>query len=96
MAPKVGEKGPAKKGPAKKAADGKKKKKISKAETYKIYIYSECTGPVPGAWGRALCGALLTAACAAGFACGGLDCCSGPQSTPVAGRPSPPPPPQRC
>lgn len=40
MAPKVGEKGPAKKGPAKKAADGKKKKKISKAETYKIYIYS--------------------------------------------------------
>jgi hypothetical protein len=41
MAPKVGEKGPAKKGPAKKAADGKKKKKISKAETYKIYIYSE-------------------------------------------------------
>jgi len=36
----VGEKGPAKKGPAKKAADGKKKKKISKAETYKIYIYS--------------------------------------------------------
>ena len=43
MAPKVGEKGPAKKGPAKKAADGKKKKKISKAETYKIYIYSECS-----------------------------------------------------
>ena len=43
MAPKVGEKGPAKKGPAKKAAtDGKKKKKVSKAETYKIYIYSEC------------------------------------------------------
>jgi hypothetical protein len=42
MAPKVGEKGPAKKGPAKKAADGKaKKKKVSKAETYKIYIYSE-------------------------------------------------------
>ncbi|KAI8467644.1 MAG: histone H2B [Monoraphidium minutum] len=40
MAPKVGEKGPAKKGPAKKAADGKaKKKKVSKAETYKIYIY---------------------------------------------------------
>ncbi|KAI8468931.1 MAG: histone-fold-containing protein [Monoraphidium minutum] len=32
MAPKVGEKGPAKKGPAKKAADGKaKKKKVSKA-----------------------------------------------------------------
>ncbi|KIZ02618.1 hypothetical protein MNEG_5344 [Monoraphidium neglectum] len=41
MAPKVGEKGPAKKGPAKKAADGKaKKKKVSKAETYKIYIYT--------------------------------------------------------
>jgi hypothetical protein len=45
MAPKVGEKGPAKKGPAKKAADGKKKKKVSKAETYKIYIYSECRPP---------------------------------------------------
>ena len=49
MAPKVGEKGPAKKGPAKKAADGKKKKKISKAETYKIYIYSEWHGA--GGWG---------------------------------------------
>ena len=48
MAPKVGEKGPAKKGPAKKAADGKKKK-ISKAETYKIYIYSEWHGAGPGA-----------------------------------------------
>ncbi|KIY94330.1 hypothetical protein MNEG_13632 [Monoraphidium neglectum] len=47
MAPKVGEKGPAKKGPAKKAADGKaKKKKVSKAETYKIYIYSS-----RGSWG---------------------------------------------
>ena len=42
MAPKVGEKGPAKKGPAKKAATDGKKKKVSKAETYKIYIYSEC------------------------------------------------------
>jgi hypothetical protein len=42
MAPKVGEKGPAKKGPAKKAATtgDKKKKKATKAETYKIYIYS--------------------------------------------------------
>jgi hypothetical protein len=49
MAPKVGEKGPAKKGPAKKAADGKaKKKKVSKAETYKIYIYSE---RLQGVWG---------------------------------------------
>uniref|UniRef100_A0A383W737 Histone H2B n=1 Tax=Tetradesmus obliquus TaxID=3088 RepID=A0A383W737_TETOB len=39
MAPKVGEKAPAK-APAKKTTDGKaKKKKISKAETYKIYIY---------------------------------------------------------
>ena len=52
MAPKVGEKGPAKKGPAKKAADGKKKKKISKAETYKIYIYSEWHGA--GGWGLGL------------------------------------------
>jgi hypothetical protein len=51
MAPKVGEKGPAKKGPAKKAADGKaKKKKVSKAETYKIYIYSAHPG-----LGRRLC-----------------------------------------
>jgi|UniRef100_A0A383W2L8 histone H2B len=41
MAPKVGEKAPAK-APAKKATGGEgkgKKKKISKAETYKIYIY---------------------------------------------------------
>jgi hypothetical protein len=52
MAPKVGEKGPAKKGPAKKAADGKaKKKKVSKAETYKIYIYSERSSGVRG-WPR--------------------------------------------
>ncbi|KAF6253534.1 histone H2B type 1-C/E/F/G/I-like protein [Scenedesmus sp. NREL 46B-D3] len=39
MAPKAAEKAPAK-APAKKTTDGKaKKKKISKAETYKIYIY---------------------------------------------------------
>ena len=59
MAPKVGEKGPAKKGPAKKAADGKKKKKVSKAETYKIYIYSEHRGAraggVQGARGQRCC-----------------------------------------
>ncbi|KAF8069676.1 Histone H2B.3 [Scenedesmus sp. PABB004] len=39
MAPKAAEKAPAK-APAKKTTDGKgKKKKVSKAETYKIYIY---------------------------------------------------------
>ena len=38
MAPKAAEKAPAK-APAKKTTDAKKKKKISKAETYKIYIY---------------------------------------------------------
>ena len=39
MAPAKADKAPAKKTPAKKATDGKKKKKVSKAETYKIYIY---------------------------------------------------------
>ena len=38
MAPKTAEKAPAK-APAKKTTDAKKKKKVSKAETYKIYIY---------------------------------------------------------
>ena len=38
MAPKAAEKAPAK-APAKKTTDAKKKKKVSKAETYKIYIY---------------------------------------------------------
>ena len=37
MAPKAAEKAPAK-APAKKTAE-KKKKKVAKAETYKIYIY---------------------------------------------------------
>ena len=36
--PKAAEKAPAK-APAKKTTDAKKKKKVSKAETYKIYIY---------------------------------------------------------
>ncbi len=36
--PKTGDKAPAK-APAKKTTDAKKKKKVSKAETYKIYIY---------------------------------------------------------
>jgi histone H2B len=53
MAPKAADKAPAK-APAKKTTDSKKKKKVSKAETYKIYIYKvlkqvhpdtgECTG----------------------------------------------------
>jgi len=38
MAPKEAQKAPAK-APAKKTTDAKKKKKVSKAETYKIYIY---------------------------------------------------------
>ncbi|GLC53967.1 hypothetical protein PLESTB_000809700 [Pleodorina starrii] len=39
MAPKAAEKAPAKKTPAKTAEGSKKKKKINKAETYKVYIY---------------------------------------------------------
>jgi histone H2B len=39
MAPKAAEKAPAKKTPAKTAEGGKKKKKVSKSETYKVYIY---------------------------------------------------------
>lgn len=38
MAPKEASKAPAK-APAKRTTDAKKKKKVSKAETYKIYIY---------------------------------------------------------
>ncbi len=36
MAPKAAEKAPAKKTPAKTAEGGKKKKKVSKSETYKV------------------------------------------------------------
>lgn len=39
MAPKAAEKAPAKKTPAKTAEGSKKKKKLNKAETYKVYIY---------------------------------------------------------
>jgi histone H2B len=38
MAPTEAQKAPAK-APAKKATDAKEKQKVSKAETYKIYIY---------------------------------------------------------
>ena len=40
MAPKAAEKAPAKKAaPAKAGPDGKKKKKTTKVESYKLYIY---------------------------------------------------------
>ena len=39
MAPKAAEKAPAKKAAPAKTGDGKKKKKVAKVESYKLYIY---------------------------------------------------------
>lgn len=53
MAPKAAEKAPAKKTPAKTAEGSKKKKKVNKAETYKVYIYkvlkqvNRCSNKLP-------------------------------------------------
>ena len=78
--PKAAEKAPAK-APAKKTTDAKKKKKVSKAETYKIYIYKVLKQVHPDTGARLTLrrswqGVSVACMCMyASLACDAVDCC---------------------